>query len=247
MIPKIIHYCWFGGNPLPEDAKRCIASWRRYMPDYEIKEWNESNFDIRCNTYCEQAYNAKKYAFVSDYARLWILYQEGGIYFDTDVEVIKPLDDIIAKGAFMGCETSPTKDNQIITVNPGLGLGVEPKHPVYKELLDLYDKRSFILNDGSMDLKTIVTTTTEVLFEHGLQISNEIQQIDGISIYPKDFFCPIGIDGKMEMTERTHTIHHYAQSWMPASHIWLRKMILSLGGWRLKRLVSKLYNVIKRH
>ena len=167
MIPKIIHYCWFGGNPLPEDAKRCIASWKHYMPDYEIKEWNESNFDIRCNTYCEQAHGAKKYAFVSDYARLWILYQEGGIYFDTDVEVIKSLDNIIAKGAFMGCETSPTKDNQIITVNPGLGLGVEPKNPIYKELLDLYNKRSFILNDGSMDLKTIVTTTTEVLFKHG--------------------------------------------------------------------------------
>ena len=179
MIPKIIHYCWFGGKPLPEDAKRCIASWKHYMPDYEIKEWNECNFDIRCNTYCEQAYNAKKYAFVSDYARLWILYQEGGIYFDTDVEVIKSLDDIITKGAFMGCETSPTKDNQIITVNPGLGLGVEPKNAIYKELLDLYNKRSFILSDGSMNLKTIVTTTTEVLFKHGLQINNEIQLIEG--------------------------------------------------------------------
>ena len=244
MIPKIIHYCWFGGNPLPEDAKRCIASWRHYMPGYEIKEWNESNFDVRCNKYCEQAYNAKKYAFVSDYARFWILYREGGVYFDTDVEVIRPMDDILSQGAFMGCETSPAKGNNVITVAPGLGLAIESGHAIYKELLDLYDKRSFIMEDGTMDLKTIVTTTTEVLFKHGLQISDKIQVIDGITIYPKDYFCPISIDGKMEMTERTHTIHHYAQSWMPASHIWLRKMILNLGGWKLKRWVSKVYRFI---
>ena len=247
MIPKIIHYCWFGGKPLPEDAQRCIASWRQFMPDYTIKEWNESNFDVRCNTYCAQAYDAKKYAFVSDYARLWILYKEGGIYFDTDVEVIKPLDDIIAHGAFIGCEISPTQIQKLITVNPGLGIATEAGHPIYKELIERYNIRTFILPNGEMDLKTIVTETTEVLQAHGLQCLNEIQTIEGITIYPKDYFCPIDTDGKMEITEHTHTIHHFAQSWLPASHIWLRKMILSLGGWRLKRLVSKLYNVIKRH
>lgn len=246
MIPKIIHYCWFGGNPLPEDAQRCIASWRRFMPDYEIKEWNEHNFDVRFNTYCAQAYDAKKYAFVSDFARLWILYHEGGVYFDTDVEVIKSLDAIIAKGAFMGCETSPTEKQKLITVNPGLGIAAEAGLPIYKELIEQYNQRSFIQEDGSMDLKTIVTTTTELLARHGLTISPDVQQIAGITIYPKDYFCPIGIDGKMEMTERTHTIHHYAQSWMPASHIWLRKVILSLGGWRLKRLVSRIYALIKK-
>ena len=246
MIPKVIHYCWFGGKPLPEDAKRCIASWQRYMPDYEIKEWNESNFDIHCNKYCEQAYEAKKFAFVSDFARFLILYHEGGIYFDTDVEVVLPMDDIIKNGAFMGCETSPTKNNPVITVAPGLGIGVEAKHPIYRELIELYDKRSFIKEDGTMDLKTIVATTTEVLFEHGLKVSDEIQKIDGISIYPKDYFCPISIDGKMEMTEHTHTIHHYAQSWMPTSHIWLRKLILFLGGWRLKRFASYIYRFIQK-
>ena len=246
MIPKVIHYCWFGGKPLPEDAKRCIASWQRYMPDYEIKEWNESNFDIHCNKYCEQAYEAKKFAFVSDFARFLILYHEGGIYFDTDVEVVLPMDDIIKNGAFMGCETSPTKNNPVITVAPGLGIGIEAKHPIYRELIELYDKRSFIKEDGTMDLKTIVATTTEVLFEHGLKVSDEIQKIDGISIYPKDYFCPISIDGKMEMTEHTHTIHHYAQSWMPTSHIWLRKLILSLGGWHLKRFASYIYRFIQK-
>ena len=246
MIPKIIHYCWFGGNPLPEDAKRCIASWRRYMPDFEIKEWNETNFNVHCNTYCSQAYNAKKYAFVSDYARFWILYQEGGVYFDTDVEVIRPMDDILIHGAFMGCERTPTKDNPKITVNPGLGVAIAPKNPIYKELLDIYNERSFIKSDGTMDLKTIVTTTTEVLFNHGLKKSDKIQEIEGIWIYPKDFFCPISIDGEMEMTERTHTIHHYAQTWKPTSHIWLRNMILSIGGWRLKRFVSRIYRLISK-
>ena len=105
MIPKIIHYCWFGRNPLPELAQKCIASWKKYLPDYEIKEWNEDNFDVNIIPYTAEAYAAKKYAFVSDYARFWILYKYGGIYFDTDVEVIRPIDDIIAKGNFMGCET----------------------------------------------------------------------------------------------------------------------------------------------
>ena len=104
MIPKIIHYCWFGGNPLPELAIKCIESWKKYLPDYEIKEWNESNFDINCCAYVREAYEAKKWAFVSDYARFWILYQHGGLYFDTDVELIKSIDDLIVKGAFMGCE-----------------------------------------------------------------------------------------------------------------------------------------------
>ena len=103
-IPKIIHYCWFGRSPLPELAKKCIASWRKYFPDYEIKEWNEDNFDVNSILYTSQAYQAKKYAFVSDYARFWILYMYGGLYFDTDVEVIRPMDDIIQRGPFMGCE-----------------------------------------------------------------------------------------------------------------------------------------------
>ena len=121
MIPKIIHYCWFGRNPLPESALKCIASWRKFFPDYEIVEWNEDNFDVNTIPYTAQAYAAKKYAFVSDYARLKILYDHGGLYFDTDVEVIKPFDDILAGGAFMGCELTAA---QGCAVNPGLGLGV---------------------------------------------------------------------------------------------------------------------------
>lgn len=143
MIPKVINYCWFGGNPLPASAQKCIASWRKYLPDYEIKEWNESNFDVNIIPYTAEAYKAKKYAFVSDYARFWILYRYGGLYFDTDVEVIRNMDDIIANGAFMGLEkkqagATPTQ----LGVAPGLGLGVNPGLGLYKELLDVYDDNS---------------------------------------------------------------------------------------------------------
>ena len=137
MIPKVIHYCWFGGNPLPEFAIKCIDSWRKYMPDYEIKEWNESNFDVNIIPYTKEAYEAKKYAFVSDYARFWILYHYGGVYFDTDVEVIRPLDEIIERGAFMGCEIDGQDPHYgDIAVNPGLGLAVKAGHQVYKAILE---------------------------------------------------------------------------------------------------------------
>lgn len=154
MIPKIIHYCWFGRNPLPESALKCIASWRKFFPDYEIVEWNEDNFDVNAIPYTAQAYAAKKYAFVSDYARLKILYDHGGLYFDTDVEVIKPFDDILAGGAFMGCELTAA---QGCAVNPGLGLGVSAGSGLYNVLLDKYASLSFILEDGSLNLTTIVS------------------------------------------------------------------------------------------
>ena len=149
MIPKIIHYCWFGKNLLPKSAKECIASWKKFFPDYEIKEWNEDNFNINITTYTAEAYKAKKYAFVSDYARFWILYNYGGLYFDTDVEVLKPMDDIMAKGGFMGMEkaegsTLDNFDNNTILIAPGLGLAVEKGHTFYKEILEIYNKKHFI-------------------------------------------------------------------------------------------------------
>ena len=123
-IPKVIHYCWFGGNPLPELAQRCIDSWRKYLPDYEIKEWNESNFNVNIIPYTAEAYQQGKYAFVSDYARFWILYRYGGIYFDTDVEVIRPLDDVLDRGGFMGFEThyKESLNPHEVATNPGLSL-----------------------------------------------------------------------------------------------------------------------------
>lgn len=137
MIPKIIHYCWFGGKEKPESAQKCIKSWKKFFPDYEIKEWNESNFDVNMIPYTKAAYEAKKYAFVSDFARFWVLYHHGGVYFDTDVEVIRNMDDLLAKGNFMGCEVDSIEN---YSVAPGLGLAVEPQHSLYKEIIEEYLK-----------------------------------------------------------------------------------------------------------
>lgn len=197
MIPKVVHYCWFGGNQLPDDAKKCIESWRKFFPEYEIKEWNERNFDVNCCDYVKEAYAAQKWAFVSDYARFWILYHEGGLYFDTDVEVIKDMSDIIAKGAFMGCET----DNKCA---PGLGL--------YKEILDYYEKIHFFIEGNTTE--TVVTHTSKILKSHGWVGNGEIEQIEGVTIYPPEYFCPMDYKtGKLDITPNTRSIHWYTASW----------------------------------
>ena len=227
MIPKIIHYCWFGGNPLPPLAEKCIASWKRFLPDYEIKEWNEQNFDVNIIPYTAEAYQAKKYAFVSDYARFWILYHYGGLYFDTDVEVIKPMGSIIAKGAFMGCEQD-SKPGIELTVAPGLGLAVESKHEIYKAILEEYDSFHFLNEDGSNNDKTVVEYVTEILKKHGLRNSPGIQNINGINVYPSEYFCPRNtVTKRMHITNNTYTIHHYMASWKD-------------GGFNLKRIIRKL-------
>ena len=216
MIPKVIHYCWFGRNPLPPLASKCIASWKKYLPDYEIKEWNEDNFDVNIIPYTKEAYEAKKYAFVSDYARFWILYHYGGLYFDTDVEVIKPLDDIINRGAFMGLErdyeTGATAQN--CAVAPGLGLGCNPGLGQYKKILDFYATLHFRNEDGTLNLKTIVEYTTNLLIQDGLSYISAIQKVGDIYVYPSEYFCPYNIVTKrMHITRNTRTIHHYMASW----------------------------------
>lgn len=155
MIPKIIHYCWFGRNPLPPLAIKCIESWRKYLPDYEIKEWNEDNFDVNIIPYTAEAYAQKKYAFVSDYARFWILYKYGGIYFDTDVEVIRPLDDIIARGGFMGFETDYKEGStpHESSTNPGLGL--------IKKMLDFIEIQHFKNEQNTRKQITVVYIATK--------------------------------------------------------------------------------------
>ena len=215
MIPKIIHYCWFGGKPLPKSAEKCIASWKKYLPDYEIKRWDESNFDVNAIPYTREAYAACKFAFVSDYARFWILYHYGGVYFDTDVEVIRPIDDIINRGGFLGVESNR---NGIYTVNPGLGFAATQGTAVIGEMVNLYSTFHFTNTDGASDLKNIVEITTEYLSARGLRNTDEIQQCCGFTIYPKDYFCPIDYDTReLKITENTRTIHHYAESWVPRS------------------------------
>lgn len=244
-IPKIIHYCWFGHNPLPPIAKKCIASWKKYLPDYEIKEWNESNFDVDSVPYTKEAYKAGKYAFVSDYARFKILYENGGVYFDTDVEVIKPMDDIISSGPFMGRENEyiPGNSPETMGVAAGLGLGVTPRLPLYKEILEMYESIHFENPDKTLNLKTVVEYITNLLCEKGLVNSPDIQEIEGVMIYPKEYFCPIDyLSGKKALTSNTRTIHHYASSWFgPKEKIgfFLQKTLGKKNFEKLMKIVHK--------
>lgn len=207
MIPKKIHYCWFGKNPLPRSAKKCIASWKKYLPDYEIKEWNEDNFDVSMSLYTHDAYEAKKYAFVSDVARLFALVKEGGIYMDTDVEVVRSLDPLLCHHAFMGFEGVNYIATNII--------GSEAAHPFFSYLLSSYGSRRFIKDNGNLDLSTNVVKITSILEkEYQLILSGEEQVINGIYFYPTDFFSPYDyITGRLHLTQNTFTIHWFDQSW----------------------------------
>lgn len=218
MIPKIIHYCWFGDNPLPELALRCINSWKRYFPDYEIREWNETNFDIKSCNYCIEAYKAKKWAFVSDYARFKILYEYGGLYFDTDVEIIKSMDDIVHIGSFMGCEKTSVKKT---TIAPGLGLAATPGFGLYKIILDDYEKSHFIIDNGQLNYFTVVDRITNILKKYGFKETDEFQEIKDksnkwkITIYPSEYFCPMNYEtGELTLTDNSRTIHWYNASWL---------------------------------
>ena len=199
---------------MPKSAEKCIASWKKYLPEYEIRRWDESNFDVNIIPYTKEAYAAGKYAFVSDFARFWILYHYGGIYFDTDVEVIRPMADILGRGGFLGVES----DRNEITVNPGLGFAASKGSEPIGELLSLYRTFHFLNADGTLCLKNIVEITTEYLSARGLRNTDEIQHCCGFTIYPKDYFCPIDYDTReLKITENTRTIHHYAESWVPRS------------------------------
>lgn len=216
MIPKVIHYCWFGGKPLPKSAIKCISSWRRFFPDYEIKEWNESNFDVNAIKYTRQAYELKKYAFVSDYARFWILYNYGGMYFDTDVEVVKPMNDIIDNGPFMGIEVPADEEkNKLPMVAPGLGLGAEPGMEFYKNVMSFYGELEFVDKNGNILPGTVVSHNTNVLEKNGLKPTNNIQHVAGITIYPRDYFNPLDdATGRLNKTANTRTIHWYDKTWV---------------------------------
>ena len=206
MIPKRIHYVWFGRNPLPADAQKCIESWKKYCPDYEIKEWNEDNFPIKDYPYAQEAYNAKKWAFVSDVARLHALVAEGGVYMDTDVEIIASIDPFLSNAAFSGFESD-------MGVPTGL-MACEPDHPFFKDLLMEYEQAHFIRSDGSYDLTTNVTRITNACVKAGLILNNEKQTIKGFTLYPKDYFCPLDhVSGALERSSNTVAIHWFAGSW----------------------------------
>lgn len=207
MIPKVIHYCWFGKKPLDDKSKKCIKSWKKYCPDFEIKEWNESNYDITKNKYMYQAYKSNKWGFVPDYARLDIIYNYGGIYLDTDVEIIRPLNELLLQKGFCGIENG----TQYIAL--GLGFGAEKNDVTIKLLLDSYEQLSFLKN-GKPDLTPAPVINAAVLKDLYLKSENEITKCGTLTVYPSEYFCPINMQtGKLEKTNNTYSIHHYAASW----------------------------------
>lgn len=210
MIPKTIHYCWFGGNPLPKSALRCIESWKKFFPGHEIRQWDESNFDVNAIPFTSEAYARGKYAFVSDYARFKILHDCGGLYFDTDVEVVAPMEDLIQKGPFMGIE----KIGKSIGVNAGLGLAAPAGLPVYKEILDHYVSMHFEDENGVQLPGTVVKHVTDVLKRLGFEEKDEYQNCGGIDIYPSDYFNPLDdATGRLNKTANTRSIHWYSKTW----------------------------------
>ena len=219
MIPKVIHYCWFGRNPKPALFQRCLASWEKYCPDYEIMEWNEDNFDLDCCSYVQEAYDAKKWAFVTDYVRLWVVYNYGGIYLDTDVEVIKSFDSLLYEQAFFGLE-----DNQ--SINTGLGFGAKKGNSVVGAMLGDYNNIHFKQVDGSLDLTTCpIRNTASIAHLLPQNIpANEIIRIPGAVIYPREWFCPLSADGsQMQKTANTHSIHWYSATWLSEDQMVVHK------------------------
>lgn len=205
-IPKTIHYCWFGKNDLPPLVKKCIKSWHKYLPDYEFKLWDEQSFDITSNKWCQEAYKQKKYAFVADYVRLKVLYEQGGIYLDTDIQLYKSLNPFLSNEAFMGFER-----DEILSMGV---MGFKKNNKIIKELLDYYDQE-FNLNIVNK-LESNANITTQILSEkYGLSRNNAKQIIENINIYPKTFFNPMDYFGNWDKSPETVCVHLYMGSWLP--------------------------------
>ncbi len=211
-LPKKIHYCWFGNGEKSELAKRCIASWQMYCPDCEIIEWNETNYDIAKNRYMHEAYQAKRWSFVSDYARLDIVYEHGGIYLDTDVELVRPVDELLDGDGFIGFEI-PVDTSY--TVNTGQGFGAKPRDAVIGTMLNAYDDLRFIQEDNTHNLQPCPYYNTKALTEMGLRLDNTMQWIGDMTVYPTEYFCPANWKTKKcHITPNTYSIHHFNASWL---------------------------------
>lgn len=209
-IPKVIHYCWFGKGKMPALAEKCIKSWKKYCPEYKIQCWNEENFPIQQNRYAQEAYEAGKWAFVSDYARLKVIYEKGGIYLDTDVELIRPLDPLLEGAGFMGFDDAGK-------VSTGLGFGCEKGNPVIAALLADYDDISFVRPDGTYDLTPCPDRNQITLERLGMDLANQDQVFMGIRMLPQEYLCPMAYySGKKTVTKNTYSIHHFCASWTSA-------------------------------
>ena len=221
MIPKKIHYCWFGGNPLPESVKMCIASWEKKLPDYEIVEWNENTFDISKLKFTEQAASVKKWAFVSDVARLNALYEQGGIYMDTDVEVLKSLDEFLTDSAFTGFEVRDCVMTAVLACEKGNGL--------VKEILDYYINKNFINEDGSLNEIPNPVIFTEIFHKYGLKDNGKKQVVNGRTVYPEIYFSPNNFGRIFDRpSNNSYTIHHFDGSWRSKQRN-MQSMIFKIG------------------
>ena len=241
-IPRTIHYVWLGGKRKSNEVKKCILSWRKYCPDYKIVEWNENNYNFRKNQYILEAYKAKKWAFVSDYARYDILYHYGGIYLDTDVELVSKLDPLLYNQMFIGF----LEDKRVAS---GLGLGSVAGNPIIKEILQYYDRRSFYKKNGDMDLRICNHNETNVLIRHGLKRNGKEQYLDCVHVYPRDYLNPEqGIP-----SINTIAIHHFNGSWTSVLHrtrrkkngFFLRKFSQK-NAIRIIHITDRLWDVLER-
>lgn len=246
MIPKVIHYCWFGGKPLSELAEWCLASWRKHMPDYEIVRWDESNFDVKSIPFTAEAYRYGKWAFVSDYARLWAVYHHGGIYLDTDVELRQSLEPLCRRGAWVGREYPMPESPGLYPVALGLGFAMPQGHPLLETLMVEYQSRVFADPRDKEQVLTIVRLVSEVLTPRGLSLEDVRQTIDGVEVYPTEYLCPKDYaTGKLHLTPHTYSIHHYDASWVSSAQRRKDHLVRSLGPagrwlvWLKQRLAPK--------
>jgi len=222
MIPKVIHYCWFGGNPLPREVKKCIASWKKFAPDYEIIEWNESNFDIHCHSFVETAYQNKAWAFVSDYARLKIVYDNGGIYFDTDVELIKSPEFLLNNKCYVGIDQN---DGLCAT---GLGFGAMKHSPIVELMMKKYD--NVLYTEQTKEMITCPILNHDIVQKEGYMGQNDIWESERLTVYPARYFDPFPSGrGKNLLCADTVSIHHYSASWKDGKIRLKRKFARLIG------------------
>lgn len=243
-IPKILHYCWFGGNSLPELEQKCIASWSEVMPDWTVQRWDESNFDISRCRFSSNAYSSKAWAFVSDYARMRILLENGGIFLDTDVEVLQSFEPFIVNAAFAGF----MKNNRFI--NPGLVMGSEPGGIVVEQLARQYESIDFEVKSGRNSMPTSPRVMTKLLVEQfNLKQDGSMQELDGFTAYPASYFDALDSHtGRLVVDDSTYSIHHYSGTWLnPAKkyRIEARKKLSPLVGDRLSWFLSSFLSVIR--
>jgi hypothetical protein len=233
MIPKIIHYCWFGNSLMPEEQFEYIQNWKKLMPKYEYKLWNESNFDINSSIFTQEVAKAKKWGYIVDYVRAYVVYNYGGIYLDTDVELLKPLDNLLENKCFSGFRRELNNEYYIA---PGLIFGGEKRCLISKELLHFYSNTSFIDKQGNeIDASPIIFTN--LIKKHGLKQNNIKQELDCFTAYPSEYFDPLPLDGILNITENTYSIHHNAASWFS----WKQKLKHKILKYKMGR---KLVNTI---